>query len=201
MPRLLLQKEMSLSIEAGHLLPGVARGAILKELGVADVTSEATLRQAASLFREPGASFVTLRKYGELRGCIGNIRATRPLYEDVQHNAVAAAMRDLRFLPLETAEAAEISIEVSVLSPLQPLQFSDETDVLAQLLPYEDGIVLEYGYLRSTFLPKVWESLPSPQDFLVGLKQKAGLPANFWSKDIRLWRYHATCWSEADKIH
>jgi len=187
--------------ETGQMLPGVARSAILNELGVSDSIPDVILQQAANLFNEPGASFVTLRKHGELRGCIGNIQAMRPLYEDVQHNAVAAAMRDSRFSPLSTVEIAQISIEVSVLSPLQPLQFASESDVLSQLRPYEDGIVLEYGYFRSTFLPKVWESLSSPQEFLAALKQKAGLPVDFWMKGIHLWRYHVTCWDEVGKAH
>lgn len=189
-----------MSTETGQILPGVARSAILNKLGISGSIPDAILQQAANLFNEPGASFVTLRKQGELRGCIGNIQATRPLYKDVQHNAVAAAMHDSRFSPLTAAELTQISIEVSVLSPLQPLQFASESDVLSQLRPYEDGIVLEYGCFRSTFLPKVWESLPSPQDFLAALKQKAGLSADFWMEGIQLWRYHVTCWSE-NKTH
>ena len=139
--------------------------------------------------RRPGASFVTLHLDGELRGCIGSIEAHRPLGEDVARNARAAAYRDPRFPPVATEEIPRLQVEVSVLSPREPLLAKSESDALAMIRPGIDGICLDYGDLRSTFLPQVWESLPEPGEFLGELKRKAGLPRTFWHPDLRLSRY------------
>ena len=139
--------------------------------------------------REPGASFVTLKREGELRGCIGTIDPHRPLGDDVWHNARAAAFRDPRFPPLSPAEHEGLEVEVSVLSPRTPLAVASEADAAAKLRPGVDGVYLEYGYSRATFLPQVWESLPDPIDFLAELRRKAGLPARFWHREVRLTRY------------
>ena len=139
--------------------------------------------------REHGASFVTLRNRGELRGCIGSIEAHRPLGADVAHNAFAAAYRDPRFAPLETAERALVDVEVSVLSPHTPVAAASEADAIAQLRPHVDGVVFQYGFNQSTFLPQVWESIPDPLDFLMELRLKARLPARFWHPDVKLSRY------------
>jgi len=144
----------------------------------------------------PGATFVTLRRRGELRGCIGSLEAERPLREDVARNARAAALRDPRFDPLTEQELDGLSVEVSLLSPAQPLAFRDEADLQRQLERDRPGVVLEYGSRRSTFLPQVWEQLPDPRDFLRHLKAKAGLPPDFWSNDIRVSRYAVEKWSE-----
>ncbi len=136
-----------------------------------------------------GATFVTLTKEGRLRGCIGSLEAHRPLREDVEENARAAAFRDPRFPPLLRGELNEVKMEVSVLTPATPMTFSDEAEALRQLRPEVDGVILEYGWHRSTFLPQVWEQLPEPHQFLSHLKQKAGLSGDFWSKDLRLSRY------------
>lgn len=138
----------------------------------------------------PGASFVTLEKYGELRGCIGSLQAQYPLAEDVIHNAYSAAFRDTRFMPLHASELDGLTLQVSVLTPPTELLFRDEQDLLLQLVPGEDGIILEDGYHRATFLPQVWEQLPEPQLFLAHLKSKAGLPSDYWSDSIRIQRYH-----------
>lgn len=146
--------------------------------------------------QDPGACFVTLTQHGQLRGCIGSLQARRSLRADVQANAVAAALQDTRFAPLRLAELAHTDIEVSVLSPMQPLQFADEADALAQLRPGVDGVVFEYGPHHSTFLPQVWAQLPQPRDFMAQLKRKAGLPANFWDAGVRLQRYTVQSWHE-----
>lgn len=147
---------------------------------------------------ELGASFVTLRLGDELRGCIGTIEAFRPLAEDVRENAVAAALRDPRFPPLQAAELDGVELEVTLLSAPEPMRFVDEADALAQLRPGEDGLLLSWGGHRSTFLPQVWESLPSPEAFLSSLKKKAGLATDFWHPDLELSRYSATHWSESE---
>lgn len=137
----------------------------------------------------PAATFVTLTQAGTLRGCIGSLVAQRPLGEDIDHNARAAAFRDPRFPPLTEAELARTRVEVSILTPATPMTFTSEADALAQLRPDIDGVILEYGHHRATFLPQVWEQLPEPQDFMARLKQKAGLAADFWSPEVRLARY------------
>ena len=139
--------------------------------------------------QEPGASFVTLNIDGRLRGCIGSLEAVHPLVEDVARNAFSAAFRDPRFPPVSAAEAPRLNIHISVLNPAEPMQFSSEEDLLAQLRPGVDGLILEDGGRRGTFLPSVWESLPDPRDFLQELKRKAGLAPDHWSDSLRVWRY------------
>lgn len=177
--------------DAGVVLTAVARSAIARELGL-----PARAQQAAAFLAEPGASFVTLRSRGELRGCIGTLRAQRPLGEDVAHNARAAAFADPRFAPLARDEFDAVRIEVSLLTEPVPLQAAGEDQLTAMLRPYVDGVVLEFGARRSTFLPQVWESLPDGRRFLAQLKRKAGLPADFWSDQIRISRYTVRKWSE-----
>jgi len=139
--------------------------------------------------REPRATFVTLNEHGRLRGCIGSLEAVRPLVEDVAHNAYAAAFSDPRFPSLQARELADLDVHISVLSPAAPMSFTSEEDLIRQLRPGVDGLILEDGYHRGTFLPAVWESLPDAHDFLQHLKLKAGLPADYWSDSIRLSRY------------
>jgi AmmeMemoRadiSam system protein A len=155
---------------------------------------------AAPWLRAEGACFVTLTRQGRLRGCIGSVRARRPLYDDVWANARAAALADPRFPPLTAAELPETRIEVSLLSPPAPLPAAaSEEEALAALRPGVDGIILEYGgEAHATFLPQVWESLPAPRDFLAHLKHKAGLPTDFWSPALRLQRYTVTSWEEPE---
>ncbi|UCV16797.1 AmmeMemoRadiSam system protein A [Quatrionicoccus australiensis] len=143
-----------------------------------------------------GATFVTLSQRGQLRGCIGSLEAWRPLLQDVQENARAAAFRDPRFKPLGVDELGRTRVEVSLLTPATPIQFASEADALAQLQPGRDGIIFTAGGRRSTFLPQVWEQLPEPADFMAHLKQKAGLPATYWGDDVRLERYAVMKWQE-----
>ncbi len=139
--------------------------------------------------RDPGAAFVTLHLHGRLRGCIGSLEAYRPLVVDVAENAFAAAFRDPRFPPLQPAETVGLEVEVSVLSAPEPLPVQDEATLLARLVPGVDGLILEDGPYRATFLPTVWESLPEPREFVAQLKRKAGLPASYWSPTLRFYRY------------
>lgn len=137
----------------------------------------------------PRATFVTLELNQELRGCIGMLEAMRPLVEDVAENAFAAAFCDRRFLPLAEHELEGLDIHISILSPAEEMSFGSELDLLGQLRPDVDGLILQEGSRRATFLPSVWESLPAPMQFLQHLKQKAGLPASYWSKTIKAFRY------------
>jgi AmmeMemoRadiSam system protein A len=180
--------------QQGMILLRLARAAIAHELGFASHELP-----HGDWLEQDGATFVTLTLHGRLRGCIGSLEAHRSLLEDVRHNAVAAAFRDPRFPPLNREEFAEVQLEVSLLSPADPLHFDSEADALAQLQPGRDGVILEYGRSRATFLPQVWSQLPTPGVFIGNLKQKAGLPADFWSNDVRLSRYRVRKYSEGAK--
>ena len=177
----------------GTVLLGIARSAITEALGL----PHAPLPQDDWL-KQPGAVFVTLTRYGQLRGCIGSLEAHRPLVEDVWHNARAAAFDDPRFMPLQRNELADTRCEVSLLSHAEPIKFRNEADALGQLRPGTDGVIFEYGRHRSTFLPQVWDELPDPRQFMAHLKRKAGLPGDFWSDGIRLSRYTVTKWKELE---
>ena len=146
---------------------------------------------------EPAATFTTLRFQGQLRGCCGTLEAVRPLAEDVAYSAFRAAFRDPRFEPVGKHELEAITLEVSVLSPLQPIPVSDEADLLVRLNPGVDGLVIVAAGRQATFLPKVWEMLPEPQDFLVALKAKCGLAENFWSERLEFRRYRTTSYVES----
>lgn len=139
--------------------------------------------------RTHAASFVTLYSHRQLRGCIGSLKPARPLLEDVAHNAYAAAFRDPRFDPLTAAELHGIQIEISILSPLQAISFDDERDLLEQLRPNTDGLMIQSGMRKATFLPKVWESFPRKQDFLAQLKSKAGLFTDCRADRMHCYRY------------
>ena len=139
--------------------------------------------------QRPVACFVTLHQHGQLRGCIGALEADRPLVTGVAENAYAAAFRDPRFPPLGADEADTLTVSISVLTPATPMHFDSEQDLLRQLRPGIDGLVLKEGHYRGTFLPSVWEQLPTPQAFLRQLKRKAGLPADHWSGRIQVSRY------------
>ncbi len=140
--------------------------------------------------REWRATFVTLHRAGSLRGCIGHLEAVAPLIQDVAGNAFAAAFRDPRFPALQVSEFDELQTEISILSPPQPIAFSSEQDLISQLRPGSDGLILEDKGARGTFLPSVWETVPNPHDFLRHLKQKAGLPPDYWSDTLTIARYH-----------
>jgi AmmeMemoRadiSam system protein A len=178
--------------DAGRILLPLARIAIASELKLEPPKTG----DDSPWLKQPGASFITLMRQNQLRGCIGTLQAHRTLLDDVRANAVGAAFRDPRFTPLTAAEYAGISVEVSVLSPLETMQTGNEADALKQLRPGIDGLVFEYGRHRSTFLPQVWEKFPQPADFMAQLKYKAGLPPDFWDKDARLSRYTVFKWRE-----
>lgn len=177
----------------GSVLLPLARAAIAGELGRPQAADD-----SAPWLREPGACFVTLTRQGELRGCIGTLEAHRPLLTDVRVNAVAAAFHDPRFAPLSMRELDLVEVEVSLLSPMQALDFASEAEALALLRPGIDGVVLSYGSRRSTFLPQVWEQLPDVHAFMAHLKRKAGLPADFWHAELRLQRYTVAQWKESE---
>ena len=142
------------------------------------------------------ACFVTLHINGQLRGCIGHLSAIQPLVDDVAENAFSAAFKDPRFSPLSDKELETIEIEISVLTPAEEINFNDEQDLLSQIKPGIDGLILEDGFNRGTFLPSVWEQLPDKQDFWRHLKLKAGLPPDHWSDNVKVSRYRSLAFSE-----
>ncbi|MBU2848959.1 AmmeMemoRadiSam system protein A [Acidithiobacillus ferriphilus] len=180
-----------LPANAGPVLLGLARTAITEALG-----QTAAPVPAANWLRDPAASFVTLNQRGALRGCIGSLIAHRPLDEDIRANALAAAFHDPRFPPVSAAEWLGVQVEVSVLSPLERLAVRREVDLITQIQPGRHGLLLRYGTYQGTFLPQVWEELPDPKQFLSQLKRKAGLPSDFWSLELEVYRYHVEKWRE-----
>lgn len=139
----------------------------------------------------PGASFVTLRREGQLRGCIGSLEARRPLAVDVADNAVAAATRDPRFPPLRRDEEADLDVKISVLTPPEPVEARSRAELAGAVHPGVDGLLIEAGIHRSTFLPAVWEQLPAVDDFLDHLWQKAGLDPGIWPAGLAVKRYRS----------
>jgi AmmeMemoRadiSam system protein A len=148
----------------------------------------------------PGATFVTLFHRDALHGCVGTVKAHRPLGIDVRANALAAAFRDPRSPALTASEFDGLSIEVSLLSAAERLCVADEAELHARLVPGVDGVIIEFGDWRATFLPQVWATLPRPQDFLAELKLKAGMPIDFWSADVNVFRYGVTKWKECELL-
>ena len=170
--------------QAGSTLIDIARTAIEERL-----LGKSAAQFAASWLERPGATFVTLLKDGELRGCVGSLEATRPLSQDVAENALAAAFRDPRFPELIAAEWLQCRVEVSVLSSPKPIRFSDEADLVRQIRAGEDGLILEAEGRRATFLPQVWRGVPDKRAFLGQLLRKAGLPAGTRLESCRISRY------------
>jgi AmmeMemoRadiSam system protein A len=151
--------------------------------------------------QEPRACFITLTMNGELRGCTGTLGARRSLAEEVAYSTVQTALFDPRFSPVTVDEVDVIRIEISVLTPSQPLFYDSPDDLLRRLRPYVDGVTLRLGQYRSTFLPQVWEHLADPVEFLTLLSRKMGLPGDSWRKpDMEVETYQAVKIEEAEKI-
>ncbi len=180
--------------DLGSSLLALARNAISNRLNLEPIVAVNTPE-----LQKNAATFVTLTQNGQLRGCIGSLQAYRPLQDDIRENACNAAFRDPRFKPLSAEELPITRVEVSLLTPAEAMQFNSEADALGQLRPNIDGIIFSAGNRRSTFLPQVWEQLPKPADFMAHLKQKAGLPANYWGRDVKLERYTVKKWKEANQ--
>jgi uncharacterized protein len=148
--------------------------------------------------QEIRATFVTLKKLGELRGCCGTMYASEALVASVASSAHAAAFLDNRFNPVSEPELGQIKFHISVLSPLEPIAFTDQEDLLSKIRPGIDGLYFEDGFSRGCFLPVMWEQLPDPRVFLSHLKIKSGLPMDYWSDTIRVSRYTAQLFPPED---
>ena len=147
------------------------------------------LKKYSKPLQELRATFVTLTKQGELRGCIGTLHPVRPLILDVNYNAYAAAFEDPRFPPLKPHEKAFLELSISILSTPEPFPVESEQDLIDRLNPGVDGLILSDAYHRGTFLPSVWTSLPDPEQFVTHLKLKSGMSADYWAKDIKIEKY------------
>lgn len=194
---MVLMPSSELSLSDRHILLALARQSIahgLKEHKALKVNPA----DYSDILQQQRATFVTLQIQQQLRGCIGTLTAYQTLVEDVAEHAYAAAFRDTRFPPLDAGEFDQLEIHISILTPAVPLSFSSEQDLVRQLRSGVDGLILEYGFNKGTFLPSVWESLPDAGDFLRQLKRKAGLNQNFWSDEIKISRYETLSFSEHD---
>ncbi len=177
----------------GAELPALARATLAADLGL-----PAAAPSAGAWLERPGACFVTLEIDGRLRGCIGSLTPHRRLADDVRENARAAAFRDPRFPALTAEELPRVQIEVSVLGPLERLDWRDEEELLARLRPGVDGLLIEHGERRGTFLPAVWRHYPEPRDFLRQLQRKARLPDGRLEPEVAVYRYRVEHWREAE---
>jgi len=172
------QKQLLLDLARDSIYEGLAGGRLMPQV-----------QEYPPALQEHGASFVTLNIHERLRGCIGTLEAYQPLVLDVVEHAYAAAFRDPRFPRLTQQEYELVDVHISLLGKPQEIHYSSEADLIGQLRPGTDGLILEEGSYRGTFLPSVWESLQNPEDFLRQLKRKAGLPMNYWSETIIIKRY------------
>ncbi len=179
----------------GDKLLDIARDSIgsgLRHGRALDVPAEAL----SGFLAAPRGVFVTLTRREALRGCIGSMESSEPLAQGVADSAFGAAFRDPRFPRLQAHEFEDTHIEISILSPMEPLAAASREKLLEALKPGVDGLLLEEGHHRSTFLPKVWEQLPDPALFLDHLLAKAGLPGDYWSSTLRFQRYTSTSIAE-----
>ena len=184
-----------LTVEQGRFLLRVVRLTIGKNLGG---NEKIPGLEDAALQRESG-TFVTLKLAGQLRGCIGNLEPAGSLYDGIQRNAINAAFNDYRFSPLTAEELKRVHIDISILSPASPLSYRDGQDLVRQLRPGIDGVILRHGAAAATFLPQVWEQLPQPEQFLGHLCRKAGLPEKIWrDSHPEILVYQVQCFAEED---
>jgi len=176
----------------------LAKAAIRTALGEADDFDLADALVQYPELQQKGAAFVTLNQKGSgrLRGCIGSLQAYRPLFEDIIDNARSAALHDPRFPPLTLEEMEKVSLEISLLSPAEPLSYTDSNDLRSKIIPGKDGVVLRYNGYRATYLPQVWEELPDFDAFFSSLCRKAGLPGECLSYHPEIDLYQVTRYEE-----
>ncbi len=173
------QKLILLNLASGSIQNGLQYGAAL----------EVDPSGYPDRFRRNGACFVTLKIRGRLRGCIGTLEGTRPLVVDLAENAYKAAFSDPRFPALTLDEFRFLEMDISILSPPEPILFSSEADLVQKVRPGIDGLILEDGMRRGTFLPSLWDTLSDPWEFVRELKRKAGFDPDYWSDTLKVQRY------------
>jgi AmmeMemoRadiSam system protein B/AmmeMemoRadiSam system protein A len=180
--------QSSFTEEQGQALVSLARHTISAKLDRSLAEAESAAQSPAvqdENFQLHYGTFVTLKIKGQLRGCIGNLTSEETVWEGVKRNAVNAAFHDPRFSPLTAKELDQTEIEVSILTEPRPLEYRDGNDLILKLRAHVDGVIIRKGHASATFLPQVWEQLPSPDEFLSHLCMKAGLPSDAW-KDQEL---------------
>jgi AmmeMemoRadiSam system protein A len=170
-------------------LPSLVRRHLEQKLAGGEGENLAHLVKKFPTLNKKGASFITLTKKGQLRGCIGSLVAHRPLVQDLLSNGFSAAINDPRFPAVTKQELAELKVEVSLLSEPEPLLYRDGEDLLTLLKPGIHGVILQKGSHRSTFLPQVWDQIPDPVTFLSHLCQKAGLSGDCWKNNPQISTY------------
>lgn len=166
--------------------------------GVAGVEPDVDLASWPDWAHRPEATFVTVYTNNSLAGCIGTLTARRPLAQDVAENAFRAAFADPRFPALSSDDLGSMSVHVAVLGPLIAFPVHDEDDLVEKMRVGVDGIVLEAGNRRGTFLPAVWEKLPEPAAFLGHLKRKAGFEPDEWPEDLKVYRFEVEEFDRSD---
>jgi len=185
---MVLMPSINLSVDDQKICLNIANASILNGLQHGSAL-EVNTKDFAVTLQQQLACFVTLHKNGQLRGCIGTLEAYQPLIKDIAEHAYAAAFKDSRFPALSENEYNNITLDISILGKPEPIVFKNEQDLLKKIRPGVDGLILEHGYNRGTFLPSVWEQLPNVNDFFQHLKIKAGLPENWWQDDVKVSRY------------
>ncbi len=187
-----------LSKEDGRLLLKLARENILREFGKENEDCDALKAKVSSLvLKESRGTFVSLHKKGDLRGCIGNIEPVKTVWKGIKENAKHAAFNDSRFSPLSYKELKHTTIEVSILTCPEKLDYTDADDLLASLRPDIDGVIIKKQDQSATFLPQVWQQLKDPKAFLTHLCMKAGLSSDAWkSGDLSVYIYQVQLFEE-----
>lgn len=167
----------------------LAKSTLLHHFSEGEALDKQKLLKLYPLLDQKKASFVTLNKNANLRGCIGSIVPHRTLYDDIVSNTLMSAFSDSRFYPLEEDELSELTIEVSVLTTPEVLEYRDYEDLLQKVTPLEDGLILEHELYHGTFLPQVWEQLPKTKDFLEHLSYKSGANPSIYLQNPKILRY------------
>jgi len=179
------------------IMLSIAKTAIMDRLdGTNNLDKEVLLKKYPSLAKD-GATFVTLNLNGNLRGCIGSLVAHRTLLDDLEHNAISAGFSDPRFNALSIEELSNLNLEVSVLSQATLLEYEDYEDLKNKVQPFVDGLILKHGVYQGTFLPQVWEQLPTPSIFLEHLSSKAGANPSIYKEKPTIYRYSVEKISES----
>ena len=182
----------------GSRLLELARSVLAYRLGVSSGVNRSDLDDGS--FRQQCGAFVTLKCNGVLRGCIGNLEADGSIVDAVERNALNAAFNDHRFQPLRAEELDGITIDISILSKPEVLDYSDSQDLISTLRPMVDGVILRHGKKGATFLPQVWSQLPDPEQFLEHLCRKAGLPPGIWQQEhLDIYIYQVQCFEEDNR--
>ncbi len=188
----------TLTPEEGTLVLKLARDTIRGQLGLEPVFDKTGEEQG---LRSEYATFVTIKKKGVLRGCIGSLMPTGTVYQSVRQNAIKSAFHDSRFPPLTRDEIEDIHIDISILTTPEPLEYRDGDDLINKLRPGIDGVTIRQGMASATFLPQVWQQLPKPEVFLDHLCSKAGLASTAWRDsplDVEI--YQVQCFEEESPL-